>query len=151
VQKLKKMELEIKHLAPYLPYQLTGIASFLEDTIFVVDTLNSRTLRVVGETKFGNNVPLGCFCKEFKPILRPKTDLNKEIIVNGEKHQMWLLLNGCKVLDNGKIENMNGYLFNVLDLKYSQIKTMLEFHIDIFDLIPQGIAIDINTLSANGS
>lgn len=144
------MELELKHIAPYLPYGLK-----FEINIFDQATVNGLMVGINNkEIEFSGirQTITESFCYDLCiPILRPKTDLNKEIIVNGEKHQMWLLLNGCKVLDNGKIENMNGYLFNILDLKYSQIQRMLEFHIDIFDLIPQGRAIDINTLSANGS
>lgn len=144
------MELELKHIAPYLPYGLK-----FEINIFDQATVNGLMVGINNkEIEFSGirQTITESFCYDLCiPILRPKTDLNKEIIVNGEKHQMWLLLNGCKVLDNGKIENMNGCLFNILDLKYSQIQRMLEFHIDIFDLIPQGRAIDINTLSANGS
>lgn len=151
------MTLEIKNLAPYLPYGLEGIATFLEDTIFIVDTLNTRRLRVIGETKFGNNVPLGCFINEFKPILRPLSDLSKEILHNGEivnvQKEIDFIQYGVDVYqytdgDIGlNIETANySQQVDLLD-GYRIAEILLKYHFDIFGLIPQGLAIDINTLN----
>jgi hypothetical protein len=76
-------KLELKHLVGYLPYGLRGITAFLPNTIFIIDGIVKD--RIKGFTESGNNVPLGCGLVEFKPILRPLSDLTKEIEVNGEK------------------------------------------------------------------
>ena len=75
-----------------------------------------------------------------KPILRPLSDLTKEIDVNGEKHQMWLLVpHGNSIND-------------VFSWQYKNIKTLFEWHFDVFGLIENGLAIDINSLvELNGS
>jgi hypothetical protein len=130
------MKLEIKHLAPYLPFRLTGIASFLEDTQFVVDTLNSRTLRIVGETKFGNNVPVGCFVKEFKPFLRPMEDIKYYVDFLNTYYVDFDKIEGCLV----KRKNENFTRLNELDFLFKN-------HFDVFGLIEKGLAVDINTLS----
>ena len=131
-------KLELKHLAPYLPYGLKSadvcVAQYGLTKPLISDIVP------INVTKFIDN------STNAKPILRPLSDLNKEIIINGENHQMWLLINGQKALENGEIENMNGYKYSILELSYSKIQALLKFHIDIFGLIPQGLAVDINTL-----
>ena len=81
-----------------------------------------------------------------KLVLRPLSDLNKEIVINGDKHQMWLLIDGQKAFDNGEIENMNGYKYHITKLSYEKLQHILKFHFDVFGLIPKGLAVDINTL-----
>lgn len=68
--------LELKHLAPYLPYGLKGIYN---ETII---TLSLNGYSSVDE--IGYDISLFLSCK-IKPILRPLSDLTKEIEVNGEK------------------------------------------------------------------
>jgi len=70
------MKLGMKHLAPYLPYVLKG--KFILD-IDLVSGLNNEYDLV--EPQNGNAVEL----KDFAPILRPLSDLNKEISFNGKK------------------------------------------------------------------
>lgn len=127
-------KLEIKHLAPYLPYDLSFYYESLDGT--------KQHSWILSNDKIDFALQM-----QNKPILRPLSDLNKEIIINGEKRQMWLLINGQKALQNGKIENMNGYQYDILELSYSKIQTILKFHFDVFGLIPKGLAVDINTLS----
>jgi len=143
------MELEVKHLAPYLPYGLK-LQYVVRENVEKTGVLQSISHRDF-ETHPTRVSIEGLYNEEhiwiFKPILRPLSDLNKEIVIKGEKHQMWLLINGQKALDNGKIENMNGYQYSILELSYNKIQTILNFHFDIFNLIEKGLAVDINTLS----
>ena len=143
------MELEVKHLAPYLPYGLK-LQYVVREKVEKTGVLQSISHRDF-ETHPTRVSIEGLYNEEhiwiFKPILRPLSDLNKEIVIKGEKHQMWLLINGQKALDNGKIENMNGYQYSILELSYNKIQTILNFHFDIFNLIEKGLAVDINTLS----
>ncbi len=120
------MKLELKHLAPYLPYRLK---------VSLIHTLHGHTgigsvehvVQAVNEGK-----------SQFKPILRPLSDLTKEIEHNGEKFvptkalSMWDL-QGITVLD---IPHIPVNLYELL----------LKWHFDVFGLIEKGLAIDINTL-----
>jgi hypothetical protein len=143
------MELEIKHLAPYLPYGLK-LQYVVREKVEKTGVLQSISHRDF-ETHPTRVSIEGLYNEEhiwmFKPILRPLSDLNNEIVINGEKHQMWLLINGQKALENGEIENMNGYQYSILELSYNKIQTILKFHFDIFNLIGQGLAVDINTIN----
>ena len=143
------MELEIKHLAPYLPYGLK-LQYVVREKVEKTGVLQSISHRDF-ETHPTRVSIEGLYNEEhiwmFKPILRPLSDLNNEIVINGEKHQMWLLINGQKALENGEIENMNGYQYSILELSYNKIQTILKFHFDIFNLIGQGLAVDTNTIN----
>jgi hypothetical protein len=143
------MELEIKHLAPYLPYGLK-LQYVVREKVEKTGVLQSISHRDF-ETHPTRVSIEGLYNEEhiwmFKPILRPLSDLNNEIVINGEKHQMWLLINGQKALENVGIENMNGYQYSILELSYNKIQTILKFHFDIFNLIGQGLAVDINTIN----
>jgi hypothetical protein len=142
------MELEIKHLAPYLPYGLK-LQYVVREKVEKTGVLQSISHRDF-ETHPTRVSIEGLYNEEhiwmFKPILRPLSDLNNEIVINGEKHQMWLLINGQKALENGEIENMNGYQYSILELSYNKIQTILKFHFDIFGLIEKGVAISYNDL-----
>ena len=142
------MELEVKHLAPYLPYGLKlqyVVREKVEKTGIMKSIIHNEdeTHPTKVSIEWGDAEHIWMF----KPILRPLSDLNKEININGEKHQMWLLINSQRALDNGKIVNMNGYRYDILELSYIRIQTLLKFHFDVFGLIPKGLAIDINTIS----
>ncbi len=142
------MELEVKHLAPYLPYGLNlqyVVREKVEKTGIMKTIIHNED--EAHPTKISIDWNDAEHIWMFKPILRPLSDLNNEIVINGEKHQMWLLINGQKALENGKIENMNGYQYSILELSYNKIQTILKFHFDIFGLIEKGLAVDINTLS----
>lgn len=73
------MKLELKYLAPYLPYGLK------------IDTLkleNGYSIMTMCDKGGLSNISIGDVMDEYpytKPILRPLSDLTKEIVVNGEK------------------------------------------------------------------
>ena len=85
---------------------------------------------------------------KFKLILRPLSDLNKEIEHNGEKFvpkegilgrhgygYLWQIDRGGKI-DPNKIQ-------------YECLKLLIEWHFDIIGLLQKGEAIDVNTLEIN--
>ena len=157
------MKLELKHLAPYLPY---GVEYFNthEDFIEQKGIINLHSCFDILRYEY------------IKPILRPLSDLTKEIEVNGEK-----LVPMMKILElvgkpNRRIERCKfdghfiyelGYHYgqevhgekntswqisecvseNVVSLKTANI--LFELHFDVFGLIEQGLAVDINTLKKN--
>ena len=132
------MKLELKYLSPYLPYDVR-IARF---------TANDKFKRVEYSLRAGNLQEV-VRCDNLKPILRPLSDLNKEIEVNGQKFIPinWVenqypnldLHNQCKfILDDESWINQCEYLL---------IQHLFEWHYDIFNLIENNLAIDINTIN----
>ena len=124
------MKLEIKHLAGYLPYGLKILG-------------NGNIHEIIGfkdETYFikGGNVYAYGDIQDCKPILRPLSDLTKEIEVNGEKFVPENLIDGTDLrwLLVNDIDEIKLYTYNLL----------LYWHFDIYGLIEAGLAIDINTL-----
>jgi len=137
------MKLELKHLAPYLPYRLK--MRCIEDKTNHILTIAHQTydLSTVGLYP----ILKGDFYKKFKPILRPLSDLTKdlyqdEILIRwggglSEKATVkWLKA----VTDEMKLTAYNA-------LRFDFVEFMLEHHFDIFNLIPQGLAISINDIN----
>lgn len=123
------MKLELKHLVPYLPYELN---MYYEEPIANEPSewvLAAKYIDVVIE-------------RQNKPILRPLSDLTKEIEVNGKKFiPVDEILKWCKLYWD---ENRN--ISPLRDWRYKDIQKILEWHFDVFGLIPAGLAIDINAL-----
>lgn len=165
------MKLELKHLAPYLPYDLK-IECHSEEEIQLKGSYVSvmKLLHADGiDDNYGNNWNL-----DIKPILRPLSDLTKEIEVNGEKFLPIIelaklfhtnksaLTHFTNIVDAGfygisvncHIENDDSrftyyQLRNsefVLSNTYEEIQKLFEWHFDVFGLIKQNLAIDVNTL-----
>lgn len=136
--------LELKHLAPYLPYGLN--CKFNNSEIKeLIGIRNYVGWSGVFREKYGeNNIPL----ISIKPILRQLSDLTKEIEHNGEKFVPieWIeeryftldLHKQCEsIIDDERWINQCDYML---------INHLFEWHFDVFGLIERGIAIDINTI-----
>lgn len=125
------MKLELKHIAPYLPY---GVQIEVTDYCIELGSYEQKketyttTLDAYGLHYFNTNVRL---------ILRPLSDLTKEIEHNGEKLVPSKLLN----FDFSDLSQ-----FDYEYIPYNLAAFLLEHHFDIFGLIENGLAIDINTL-----
>ena len=170
------MKLELKHLAPYLPYKV-----------------------LVGDGRTPFELTEHNFTNVFKYLttiyLHPLSDLTKEIEVNGEKLvpmvELAKILNlKGEIFDNDdclsfgwdenygddmqgycigwnskgkffgvgysedvfgidfeKYDNGNDKMLYELPFTYDCFQKLLEWHFDIFGLIENGLAIDINTLN----
>lgn len=139
------MKLELKHLAPYLPYGLKAINCFNEavEVLGIQNGSDSVNNQLWIFKK--NNECLKGYLYQCKPILRPLSDLTKE--VNGASYMDKLssLLN-LNVIEHCFIaENITRPNF-IDNVRYSVAKFLFENHFDAFNLIPQGLAIDINDL-----
>ena len=111
------MKLELKHLAPYLPYRLKIQYKFDGFEICISPMVASMT-----SNSFAKEIPINTVLsdnKSFKPILRPLSDLNDE--------------------ENNTPEYLQGCC-------YSYVTYLISQHYDVFGLIEKGLAIDINTL-----
>lgn len=178
------MKLELKHLAPYLPYRLK---------VYHEDNSAERMeyeLRADIVRKYGQkplpferiaelqilNTDQVVSRRKFKPILHPFSDLTKEIEHRGERfvplvelakiafqkadkhnsvygyidigHDYSFHLDrkemsfDCRKGYDGNNWDSNYYVPNQLQL----FQKLFEWHFDLFELIEQGLAIDINTL-----
>jgi len=125
------MKLELKHLAGYLPYGLevyhkTWIQALIMDCSGA--TIDSISILDVAEYS--------------KPILRPLSDLTKEIEVNGEKFVPKDIIEELH-----SSECIRWILCNdIYECKYHVIEKLLEWHFDIYGLIENNLAIDKNTI-----
>lgn len=151
------MRLELKHLVPYLPYELR---IFHSDFMFrsnwneneigtMVGITDVVELDVLGETTFDivmrrdkDFYKLQDSRGHFKPVLRPLSDLTKEFEHNGEK---------INVFDRIEIYKGSGvdYLIEQIRLGFVEVivyNMLLEYHFDVFSLIDQNLAIDVNTI-----
>lgn len=93
----------------------------------------------------------------FKPILRPLSDLTKEIEVNGEKFVPLEKLFGTSVIMAGFLPCINTFNDNfelsvskgtkTLYATLPQYEKLFEWHFDNYGLIEKGLAISIHDLS----
>ena len=138
------MKLELKHIAPY---------EYLKLKVQCIDKTDKRFNSIFTLTQFHKRKHLGflavCgynsfYSHEFKPILRPLSDLIKEIEVNGKKFYP------CHKF--GLIESKQNQVhlerkIHQQYISHLEITILIEWHFDVFGLIPAGLAIDINTLN----
>ena len=137
------MELERKHLAPYLPYQVGIKRKGYEDkNLFLLGIEYYDIVHQLGKTPI-------IF---IKPVLRPLSQLTQEIEHNGEKFvpidkikSMW----GYETFEyQGYINYAHYFKLEdnkpaILHLPYCFIELFLEWHFDIFGLIEKNLAIEL--------
>ena len=173
-------KLELKHLAPYLPYGLHG---------FVVTNRANFEVEIVGwnyntlKTSPSIHGYTHCPFEQFQPILHPLSDLVKPCLSEGKipivelakiafkkpDYVAWMEDGNCLV---GYKSKSPSYLFSwskshcsfsVMDLFYSGSKWrankdtfcsnqlalfewLFEHHFDVYGLIDQNLAVDINKI-----
>lgn len=155
------MKLELKHLAPYLPYGLrinddqgnNGIlAALFNNCLYLRYDLN------VGDYEYEFS--------DVKPILRPLSDLTKfsteifELFDTTGKGVKWAVIEDVEILGNFfyhkdkivpilDIRSNEGYSYH-FELNYLMPSWLRDFclekHIDVFGLIPAGLAISKNEI-----
>jgi len=123
--------LELKHLAPYLPYGLMINCDFKDGDVWAckLEGISVDEAFLEGaDWSYKDNT-------DFKPILRPMSDLTEG--------------NWCR--ESGYAGR---YIDDVADgneelqyLSYNLCLFLFKNHFDVFGLIPAGLAIDINTLN----
>jgi hypothetical protein len=144
------MKLEIKHLAPYLPYGLkVQHTTFVEfgktiERIQTLECLSDECATFPSGMDYYFDDENEC---EIKPLLRPLSDLTKEIEHNGERFvpiEKLKEMYGMTILMSNNKSNEP-----VAPLKlepYIIIQQLFEWHFDVFGLINSGLAIDLNTI-----
>ena len=134
------MELELKHIAPYTPYNLIG--SFWLSQVAGVELKKDeiRTKKLTPDN-------FEFFLNYCKPHLYPLSMLTKPIEHNGERFVP------AKYWESGGGNFYQYQLFhddlkkrNLLSLPYLATCKFFEWHFDLFGLIHNGLAIDKSTI-----
>jgi len=142
------MKLELKHLAGYLPYGLKIECkddSELCEASYISEMTGVDNYGI--DDNYGNN-----WTFEVKPILRPLSDLTKEIEVNGEKfvpiERLRKEYSGFYFESNPEllIKSKNTNMYISLNWTNEFQGKLYEWHFDLFSLIENNLAIDKNTL-----
>lgn len=141
------MKLELKHLAPYLPYGLRFVVtSPLHKEIDYLETISYQpdqliTLQENGDWYFDTE------CNEIniKPILRPLSDLVNQINNNGEDFVPYEHSTFVEAME------ANEYLEYLCEAKadlsqdrllpYSIVQLLFEWHFDVFNLRSKNLCI----------
>jgi hypothetical protein len=137
--------IKLEEIVGYLPYGLKYYNEYshkkgIEHILIELDTYGFLEL-----TNY--EAPALLTDTHIKPILRPLSDLTKEIEVNGEKFVPMVELEttfGYEYL-NSYIYKNQGY-FNKYAVCFGCLSYLQRWHFDIHNLIERGLAIDINTL-----
>jgi len=195
------MKLELKHLAPYLPYKLR-IQGENYGQIGILSLLSEASVNIEGRN---NTYGMWADIDDIKPILRPMSDLTKETQIKEEILTPLVRLLELKEKNSFSNDNLlksisQGYSVKVIecstkeysgfnehkisypietsnmgtlvysfgyserfsrfrqrDETYSKplgvgyqkqlFEQLYEWHFDLNNLIPSGLAVDINTLS----
>lgn len=119
-------KLELKHLAPYLPYGL-----------------KIRNVLGKGSTWTLTRFNIEQFSDDDKPILRHLSDLTKE--EEKEIHSKCPNLPNYQEFHKEWI-NEKGLDLSETIIEYAAMEILFEWHFDVFGLIDKGLAIDINTI-----
>ena len=137
------MKLEIKHIAPYLPYELK--AKF--------QAKNKKTCRkyVIGTISvMYSDCSICCYDTvnatpdNFKPILRPLSDLTKEIEIDGKRFVPKESIGLIHDISGNNILNFRtGERIDVLCLPYFMVEKLFEWQFDVFGLIDQNLALPL--------
>lgn len=133
---MKIEKLTIEHLAPYLPY---GVKAKTKRSEFIV--VGAHDYTIFGDNENGE---MEEYYEDVKPILRPLSDLTKEIEHSGERFAPvdWIREN----LDYDEY-SIDYYINHTERLPYEIVQKLFEWHFDVSRLIEKGLAIDINTLN----
>lgn len=141
-------KLELKHLAPYLPYGLKVLCDKSDfNTIFEMDTYSNMKGSGIEKRDI-----YSVMSNNYKPILRKLSDITKEIEVNDERFVPADIIFPKKEC---KSEYERNILIGVLEFEnvikhsctyFGIVQKLFEWHFDVFGLIEKGLAIDINTI-----
>jgi len=136
------MKLELKHLAPYLPYQLKMVdETMIHDELWYCNKYDVVLYTSEYEVGYGH---YDYEALEHKPILRPLSDLTKEIEHNEEKFVPTDKLAIHLFDDTTASCIISG---NINGIPYWVMEKLFEWHFDVFRLIDEGLAININKLN----
>lgn len=130
----------IEKLAPYLPYGLKCLNQHLPDDEFIVEELIGIQNHIgwcgVFNARHGSNyTPISAV----KPILRPLSDLNR---VNFT----YQIIDSDGLYYGDILRDFEDEIIGPNMLCYNHFQVLLKYHYDVFGMIEDGLAININDL-----
>lgn len=130
-------QLKPEQIIPYLPYRLKVMMEGKVCNVAWMSTKNIAVIRphTLGEIK---KIKWEYVHLNVKPILRPLSDLTKEIEYNGK------IFIPEKALSAWDLRGLNKS--HTPHMPVNLCELFLEWHFDTYGLIDKGLAIDINTL-----
>jgi len=147
------MKIELKHLAPYLPYGLkVQYIGSLDDENKRIESgyIKIGEIANIGNIEIRYQSPIiwmdfkrgyfGISIDQIKPILRPLSDYTD--ITSKSMSDL-----DCDLTDQMDIQEFALKKMSLSSLLYSSFDVLTRNHVDIFGLIPEGLAIDINTIN----
>lgn len=130
-------QLTIAHLAPYLPYGLEVLDD--DNVLWKLQALYSNAEVAIVE----NDYNAGCYEKgfeEIKPILKPLIEIKKILEIMDEfSEYSWNTFENTFFLE---VQCLNWKDF----VTYEIAELCFKHHLDLFNLIKGGLAIDYNSL-----
>lgn len=137
------MKLELKHIAPYLPYHLKchcmGLHINEADSSPLKVSIVGASIDFIEIHEIGRTVTEEYHYSDVFPILRPLSDLVKnefeDLYDSLHYHSQSLLLR----------EDLVGNWAE--SMRYYDFKKLLANHFDVFGLIEKGLAIDKNSIT----
>lgn len=127
-------KLELKHLAPYLPYGLKILCDYGSNELLIQTLTGCHSDDTIFDND-GEDFELS----EIKPILRPLSDLEKD-------EYNFIYENETDYDSTKDWINMDAESRLTSKYSYEFWQELFHYHFDVFGLIEQGLAIDINTL-----
>lgn len=152
------MKLQVKHLAPYLPYKPKILVPHWRD-------VNKKETVIVMELSFDGYINLdngnSHFVESSKIFLRPLSGLHAEIHSNGKTFIPIQILQ--KKFTKRLRFDGDGFYYHIdksvvrgkssdTHFPFSQLEAyeyLFEWHFDVFGLIEKGLAIDYNSVKSN--
>lgn len=127
-------KLELKHVIPYVDKALYGLFFGEKDIVTEIDVEHN----IISSLNHGN-----VLIKDFKPGLRPLSDLTKEIEHNGKK---FIPIKRIEEL-TGINDEYFGWETEAITkwLTYDAMVLLFEWYFNVFDL-PKNLWVDINSL-----
>ncbi|SMC46045.1 hypothetical protein [Pedobacter africanus] len=140
------MKLELKHIAPYLPYGLTvyvDIQQYTGTAKVITMSCEEKGVKVRAE----NGHIFSVKSDKLKPILYPM-DILSPTDIYGIKSTYPNTPNFDYLISDDKVKRYhfkNGLANSFIE--HCVIVELLQMHFDVFGLIEQGLAININSLN----
>lgn len=133
---MSKSKLGWEKLAPYLPFK---VKCYANGSFYGVEMLCKELDCYLAMNLINDDTV-------FKLGLRPLSDLTKEVYFDGNTIRAIDYIS-TSIKDSQKTMRRVAHKLPLDNLEYWKIERLLKLHFDVFNLIPKGLAIDINTLN----
>lgn len=151
------MKLEIKHIAPYLPYRINPLKIVYGDGVCTLEGISGGYNL---ELRHGQLVSSNINIESVKPILKPMSQVSElfkyfiDVMPFGQEYKSRLFFEEKKHTEKTDLFWIKSSVAMELMINksspltspYLAVEVMIKNHFDVFGLINAGLAIDINTL-----